>query len=193
MNQLISPTRSYSTTKPRVTAADLSFFIDHKEALVFLGVGNNQTAWRSDNLRSTINELPYSAFESIELFKGNLYKIEQSECNDEFDLDYRIVGGFNNNAIEVFWKTPSSNDELVWISLKTFAGVQLKYIFPDCNNSIIFAFAGEDAYCYCDYSPCKECVFRCKHGFVLYAYSKVGKLIKKPCNRLSDEYRSADR
>jgi len=49
---------------------------------------------------------------------------------------------------------------------------------------IIFPLADEDAYAYCGQSPCLECVFRCKRGFILYAYLSGVGLAELPIDRM---------
>ena len=175
--------------KPRVTSADLPFFIENQGNNIFLGLGDNNPASLSDRWRSQINELPYVMLKNTETIDEPIKRIDYTN-NGSIEIDYCFLGGFNNNALKVTWEIIDQVDQLIWIAVKTFTGIQLKYITPENNGFIIFAFADEDAYCYCDYSPCKECVFRCKHGFILYAYCQTGKLIKKACDRLNKEYRS---
>ena len=198
INQEISVTRSRATMKPRVTQADLPFFYDTAHHNVYLGIGSDSPAYQSDTWRSRVNELPYALFwqadNSTYEEKGfetalpqTLSTLNYSNSPGELNLDYEFVGGFNNNAMRVTWNHRESGDVL-WVVLKTFTGIQIKYVIPDKEPEVMFAFADEDAYCYCDYSPCEECVFRCKHGFVLYAYCGDGMLVRQPCDRMSQEF-----
>lgn len=76
-------------------------------------------------------------------------------------------GGFDNNALEVTWVIQKAEHSPKWVGLKTFTGAQFQYV-KEGQNSIIFAFAGDDAYCYCDNDPCMDCRFHCKKGFELF-------------------------
>lgn len=114
-----------------------------------------------------------------------LDSINAEEIKDKILINYRIVGGFNDNAIEVSWKIveEKEHDSIEWIYIKTFTGGQLKYVTNPTKTSFIFALADEDAYVYCDEDPCLECTFRCKRGFEIYAYLKSS-LIKIPIERM---------
>ena len=90
--------------------------------------------------------------------------------------------------MEVFWRDSEDFGSLLWVALKTFTGFQLKYLTEGKNPPLVFALADEDAYSYCDYSPCKECVFRCKSGFVLYAYFTKAGLVEMACDRMKEDY-----
>lgn len=99
-------------------------------------------------------------------------------------INYRIVGGYNENAIEVSWRIRDNKDSLEWVYIKTFTGGQIKYVTNPLKTSFIFALADEDAYVYCDEDPCLECTFRCKRGFEIYAFLKESGLIKMPMDRM---------
>ncbi|MEG1512255.1 MAG: hypothetical protein RR362_00885 [Raoultibacter sp.] len=99
-------------------------------------------------------------------------------------LDYRIIGGFNNNAITVSWEIEDALYTLHWIALKTFTGMQMKYLLPHKKPPVIFALADEDAYAYCGEDPCLECVFMCKRGFVIYAFIEGFGLVRLPLTRM---------
>ena len=189
VNQEISITRSHSTMKPRVTDASLAWFECAESGRVYLGVGDRTPSSVSDNWRSPVNELPYRVFESSpSSSESGFQRIETKKDSELNLLNYQILGGFNNNAMEVYWNTNEESGELLWVALKTFTGYQLKYVTVGKKQPLIFAFADEDAYAYCDYSPCKECVFRCKHGFVLYAFfTKIG-IVEKLCDRMHKDY-----
>lgn len=99
-------------------------------------------------------------------------------------INYQIIGGYNENAIEVTWEQIEAEDAIEWIYLKTFTGGQLKFVTNPRKTSFIFALADEDAYVYCDENPCLECTFRCKRGFEIYGYSKGHGLIKIAIDRM---------
>ena len=105
-----------------------------------------------------------------------------TDLDGEQLIDYKIVGGYNDNAIQVFWKmgiTPR------WCYLKTFTGGTLKYILPRKRSPLVFALADLDAFAYCDKDPCVECTFRCKRGFELFVYTEEKGLIQVPLDRMS--------
>jgi len=113
-----------------------------------------------------------------------------SEISDEVLIDYKIIGGYNENAVEVFWKIKKGTISIEWIYLKTFTGGQLKYVTNPLKTSFMFAMADEDAYVYCDEDPCLECTFRCKRGFEIYVYIKEKGLIKIPLERMHASWQS---
>lgn len=87
--------------------------------------------------------------------------------------DYTIIGGFNNNAIQVQLSDQLlaiPEHQVVWVCLLTFTGFQFKYIVNNAKQKLLFALADEDAYCYCNKNPCEECRFKCKNGFAVYTY-----------------------
>ena len=102
------------------------------------------------------------------------------------DVDYKIVGGFNNSAVQVFWKTERPE----WIMLKTFTGGYLKYVGEKKNPPLVFPLSDEDAYVYCDRQECERCVFRCKLGFVAYLYFRRQGLVEVPLDRMSEYFKS---
>ncbi len=107
------------------------------------------------------------------------------ELPEGLQIDYRILGGFNNNTISFEWtiKPPADGYEIEWVVLKTFTGAQLKYISPKKRSPLLFALADEDAYAYCDEDVCLECIFMCKRGFVLYAAIRDWGIVKLPLER----------
>lgn len=191
VERAISVTRTHATVKPRVTAAPLAWFCDAASADVFLGVGADVPAAVSDKGRVQINELPYRTF-GDEACGGALRRLTPAADAPAW-VDYTFVGGFDNNAMEVSWGSTAPDDELLWVALKTFTGMQLKYALPGKAAPLLFAFADEDAYCYCDYSPCKECVFRCKNGFVVQAFFTKSGLVERGCDRMDDAYHAVGR
>ena len=102
-----------------------------------------------------------SALERMEL-------TELDALPEGIEFDYRILGGFNSNAVECSWRISDDRFRIQWIALKTFTGSQLKYVLPKKRSPLLFALADEDAYVYCDKDVCLECTFMCKRGFVFY-------------------------
>jgi len=115
---------------------------------------------------------------------------EPSEILEDVLIDYKITGGYNENAVEVFWKIKNEDISIEWIYLKTFTGGQLKYVTNTKKKSFVFAMADEDAYAYCDEDPCLECTFRCKRGYEIYVYIKKTGLIKIPFERMNSNWQS---
>lgn len=140
------------------------------------------------------------------LYQGLGYKVPPQEpvcCNasmerlkplkledvlSELNVDYQIVGGHNQNAVQVFWETKQLLDKPEWILLKTFSGGYIKYITSKKQPPMVFPLADEDAYVYCDESPCLQCVFRCKRGFIIYVYIKSRGLLEVPLEKMSARY-----
>lgn len=95
-----------------------------------------------------------------------------------------LWGGYNDNAMQFFWQDADQENRLEWVYLRTFTGGCIKYPPEKKRPPIIFPLADEDAYAYCDQSPCLECVFRCKRGFILYAYLSGVGLAELPIDRM---------
>ncbi|WP_303869862.1 hypothetical protein [Acetobacterium wieringae] len=113
-----------------------------------------------------------------------LEPIDSGEINKTVAINYRIIGGYNDNAVEVSWQVFEKRETVEWVYIKTFTGGQLKYVTNPRKSSFIFALADEDAYVYCDEDPCLECTFRCKRGFEIFVYLKNSGLIKLPIERM---------
>ncbi|MDR3437354.1 hypothetical protein [Telmatospirillum sp.] len=87
-------------------------------------------------------------------------------------VGYKIVGGFNQNAVQVFWEIEQPGDKPEWVLLKTFTGSYIKYLTENKCPPLVFPMSDEDAYVYCDRDVCKQCIFRCKRGFIIFFYIK---------------------
>ena len=112
--------------------------------------------------------------------------VDADELPEGVVFDYHIDGGFNNNAVIVTWKIQdASRYRIRWVALKTFTGMQLKYIMPKKFPPLVFALAAEDAFSYCNKIPCEECAFRCKSGFELYALIEGIGIVKRSMDRIS--------
>lgn len=110
------------------------------------------------------------------------------EVGPDINVDYKIVGGHNQNAVQVFWEMKRPEDRIEWVLLKTFTGSYIKYVSSKKRPPIVFSLADEDAYVYCDEDPCLQCVFRCKRGFIIYVYSKTKGLLEVPLEKMSAQY-----
>lgn len=104
---------------------------------------------------------------------------------DRLQISYQITGGYNENAVRVFWETEKQEYNPKWIYLKTFTGGYLKYAAAAKRPPMVFALADTDAFAYCDEDPCLECVFRCKRGFVIYIYNSETGLIEVPLDKMT--------
>lgn len=158
--------------------------------------GEDGSAWPDDNPENpalgreatSLNGDPEEAGNNEALSRVQLLGLE--DVPEGVFLDYSIVGGYNNNAVELSWRIDDPAYSLQWAALKTFTGMQLKYVTPKKRSPLIFALADEDAYVYCDESPCLECVFMCKRGFVLYARINGLGIVKIPLTRASAYWES---
>jgi len=110
--------------------------------------------------------------------------------NDKIHLSYRITGGYNDNAVEVFWEALKPEYMPEWMYLKTFTGGYLKYLPKTKRPPLVFSLADTDAFAYCDEDPCLECVFRCKRGFVIYSYSRETGLTAIPLDKMTAQWQS---
>ena len=118
-----------------------------------------------------------------------LIPLDAGELPPDLSLDYAIVGGFNNNAVQVFWKATDPEMRPEWIMLRTFTGGYIKYLGPKKYPPLVFPLSDEDAYVYCDRQECERCVFRCKKGFIIYAWFSAG-LVELPMDKVSDYFKT---
>lgn len=165
-------------------------------------------------LRSRASRKPWPQEPGVTLFRceacGRLYQIFQDDLPQQNPLccsittkqlvpqpvqtatsslrfDYKIVGGFNANAVQVFWETTSAFVKPEWFMLRTFTGWYIKFVTPEKKSPVVFPLSDEDAYVYCDREECIRCVFSCKKGFVLYAYCE-NTMIEMPMGKVSDYF-----
>lgn len=120
----------------------------------------------------------------------HLEPMEAKTAEEQVTLTYQITGGYNDNAVKVFWKAEKKECSPEWIYLKTFSGGYLKYVTDTRRSSIVFALADTDAFAYCDEDPCLECVFRCKRGFVIYVYAGIWGLVEIPLDKMTAHWQS---
>lgn len=102
---------------------------------------------------------------------------------EEIGLDYKITGGPNESAVQVLWSRTAPLQPR-WLYLRTFTGGYYKRMAEQKRPPAVFPLADEDAYVYCDKDPCEECTFRCKRGFVLYAWFEEKGLARLPLERM---------
>ena len=179
-------TRTHATWKPRVTAEDIPFFEASGSRDVLMALGGEVASHTSGSGRSLVHELPYASVHVSEVEAERVQLVSMADLPEGVTLNYRIDGGFNNNCIVFSWSIDDPEAyALKWVCVKTFTGMQVKYVTEKKRSPLIFAFADEDAFAYCDKMPCEECAFRCKSGFYAYAcISGVG-IVKIPIDRVS--------
>lgn len=187
IKQEYSITRTRATWKPRVTAKDIPFFKDKVSGNVIVGIAGDEPASQSGTGRTLIAELPYAHLNSVENASlENVSFIHEDELPEEISIMYHIDGGFNNNCVVFSWSIATDAPyTLSWVALKTFTGIQLKYVLPKKRSPLVFALADEDAFAYCNKAPCEECAFRCKSGFVIYACFEGLGIVSMPMDRIS--------
>ncbi len=172
IKQEYSATRTRATWKPRVTDEDLPLYHCSSCDTYVLGISGDKPAEYTGTGRSLIAQPPFLSVHNPSCCGQEMQKadfISSSDLAGSIDFSYEFKGGFNNNCLVFKWEYGNSKNPVQWVALKTFTGLQLKYVYPKKRSPLIFAFADEDAFCYCDKSPCEKCVFRCKHGFTIYA------------------------
>lgn len=120
-----------------------------------------------------------------------LVSVSEAETPAGFEITYSIVGGLNDDAVQVFWRCPEGVAP-AWIMLKTFTGSYTRYLTPKKEAPMTFAMADEDAYVYCDKKVCECCTFRCKRGFVLYVcfFRPEPLLLEVSMDKLSPRFRT---
>lgn len=164
--------RSGETTKPKVMGPEIQFYkcSSCESVIQIIGSLIDDFTCCSDNMMKPIVPIDYGEI------KGRII------------INYQIIGGYNDNAVKVYWEILEKKDNIEWIYVKTFTGGQIKYVTNPNKTSFIFALADEDAYVYCDEDPCLECTFRCKRGFEIFIYLKTSGLIKIPIERMQAKW-----
>lgn len=119
-----------------------------------------------------------------------LKPLQLEDVEPKVSIDYKIIGGFNQSAVQVSWKAQQSETRPEWILLKTFTGSYLKYISSAKRPPAVFPLSDEDAYVYCNRPVCEECLFRCKRGFIVYVYFKSQELLEVPLERMTDYFKT---
>lgn len=170
--QEFSPRRSKETTKPKVVCPNITFYYCNHCGNIFQALSLKKGA------------IPMCCNERMNQFEEKA----PSEISNEISIDYKITGGYNENAIEVFWKIKREDISVEWIYIKTFTGGQIKYVTKQKKASFTFALADEDAYVYCDKNPCLECTFLCKRGFEIYVHINKNIIIKIPLERMHSNW-----
>lgn len=187
IKQEYSITRTRATWKPRVTSEDVPFFKDEPSGNILMGISGDEKAFQSGTGRTLVAELPYAHLNEnagTELEPVPFMNVD--DLPEDISMTYRIDGGFNNNCVVFSWSIADGAPyALSWVALKTFTGMQLKYVLPKKRSPFIFALAEEDAFAYCNKIPCEECAFRCKSGFAIYANFEGLGVVRMPMDRIS--------
>ncbi len=167
--KVFSPVRSRASRKPWPICPDIVIYRCNQCGRVYQGLDYEVPA-----------EEPACCKTSME----RLISLPLEDAAHEVSLDYKIVGGYNQNAIQIFWKEQKPE----WILLKTFTGSYIKYVTEKKVPPMVFAMADEDAYVYCDEQVCLQCVFRCKRGFLAYVYFNNIGLVEFSLDKSSAQY-----
>jgi len=179
----MSGTRSRSFWKPRIAPVDVPFYRCSSCGAISMGVSDGRGIATLEHGRAPLHELPYQRIRNIPSCCGNPMDILAARPFGEIpgiSVEARFIGGYDANALRLTWSTPEHNP-FEWICVRTFSGMQMHYVPERDPGYAIFAFADEDAYCYCDKSPCESCTFLCKRGFTVYAYAtEIGLLRVDP-------------
>ncbi|WP_211285118.1 hypothetical protein [Sporomusa acidovorans] len=173
MEHEFGPLRSRASRKPWPECPDIIIYRCGHCGKLYQGLGGDQ---------------PAQALSCCNMTMECLSPLHIEDVMPEFNVDYKIVGGFNQSAVQVFWET-KPEDKPEWILLKTFTGGYIKYVASKKRPPLVFPLADEDAYVYCDRQVCQECVFRCKRGFMIYLYSKTRGLLEIPLEKMSDYFK----
>lgn len=168
--QEFGPRRTRATSKPLVSCPEAVFYRCCVCGRVMLPIGHDAEA---------------GSFVCCGAGAEVLKSRHQEDVKELLKLDYKITGGYNDNAVSVSFKETDRESRPEWFYLKTFTGGYLRFVSAQKHSPMIFPLADEDAYVYCDEDPCLECTFRCKRGFVIYCYSKKTGLIEVPLDRMT--------
>lgn len=174
MEQQFSPSRSRATSKPHVVCPPVLFY----ECGCCKNLFQQLTGWKIAP--------PQCCNQKMSL----LEVVSPQMVKNEVKLDYKIMGGYNENVVVVEWEIQVEDLAVKWIYLKTFTGGMIKYVDNLQKKSFRFALADEDSYVYCDEDPCLECTFRCKRGFEIYILLTGNKLVKLPLDKMTANWHS---
>lgn len=171
-----SATRSHAGFKPRVCEDDIPFYECPSCGHVHIGVTDGEPIAWSGSGSTKIAELPFVRTEAPTCTACGVKMepipfVEHEDVPEDFELDFQFRGGFNANCVKIKWFAKMGCKlHIDWACVKTFTGFQVKYVHEKKYSPLTFAFADEDAYCYCDSDPCEECMFRCKNGMIGYVH-----------------------
>lgn len=174
MEQKFGPRRSRETTKPRCACPPLFFYACNVCGNMYQNLSGRKSASLAC-CNEVMQELPV---------------LQAEDVRHAIHIDYKITGGYNENAVEVYWQICDPSMQVRWVYLRTFTGGMLKYAVHPEKHSFIFALADEDAYVYCDEDPCLECTFRCKRGFEIYIALNGNMLVCLPLEKMTAHWQS---
>ena len=166
IQQTVSPTRYIGLGKPRKTRKDIDIY--HCSCC-----DSYLTGW----MNTAPGAVPQCCGQPMEPVRP----IPNEDLEPGKRIKYQIRGSLNNNCIVVTWGKVKPE----WIMLESFRGSQFFYV--ENSYKEVFALAGTDAYAYCDKDPCKECSFRCKRGFAIYALMPGIGIVKREIDRISTD------
>lgn len=173
--QELSPLRSWSSRKPWPECPEV-------------------VIWRCADCGSLLQLLDYQLPPQPPCCCGQamerLEPLGAESCSPDIVIDYKIVGGFDQNAVQLFWECRNSEEKPQWVLLKTFTGGYIKYVTPKKRPPLVFPLSDEDAYAYCDKRECERCMFRCKRGFILYVYFASVGLLEMPLDRIAEFFQA---
>lgn len=198
--QEYSPRRSRTSRKPWPECPDIAIYRCPKCGRIFQGLefevpkgstaGPTSGAFTGAGPEAPLGMPPAMPSTVPSCCGSPMKRLEPFKLGDVPGLEarYRIVGGLNNSAVEVFWEGAGPERRPEWIMLKTFTGSYIRYLTGKKRPPMVFPLADEDAYVYCDRPVCDQCVFRCKRGFIIYVYFKVHGLLEMPMDEMSDYF-----
>lgn len=100
---------------------------------------------------------------------------------------YEIRGGFDNNAVLLFWEGEPPR----WAGLQTFTGFYAKIAGEGKKAPLVFPLADEDAYVYCGRQQCAKCLYACKKGCALYISEGGGRLFILSLDEIAEYFRKS--
>ena len=174
--QIFGPCRSRATTKPRQSHSDPIFYFCNS-------CGRVVYSWSDSG-----SEAQFCCCNNP---MKQLIPHPKEDLPEGYEIDYKIVGGFNNNAIRLTWFSTDSTFRPRWVFLKNYTGGQFKILSEAKRSPAVFPLADEDAYAYCNEDPCLECVFYCKWGFSFFVYFDRFGLVVLPIDRKNANWQSS--
>ena len=126
IHQEYGPRRSRATRKPSVTCPETTFYRCPRCGRLFQELDRREEG-----------EEPCCCGGAME----RLEPVVPEDLPDGVSLDYRIVGGYNDNAVQFFWRDATQENRLEWVYLRTFTGGCIKYPPEKKRPPIIFPLA----------------------------------------------------
>ena len=115
IEQVFGPCRSRATTKPRQQHPDPVFYrCSQCEHIV--------------QLTALLDPGQTTAPPCCSMLMEQLTPLPTEALPEGITLDYKIVGGYNNNAVQLHWNCSAPFLRPSWVYLKNYTGGQLRYI-----------------------------------------------------------------